>query len=41
MDAYVETLYTEHNLSVSVIILMTGLSLAEVVSTLKRLELID
>lgn len=41
MDAYVETLYTENELSVSSIMLMTNLTRSEVLSTLKRLELID
>ena len=41
MDAYVETLYTENNLSVTGIMLLTNLTRAEVLSTLRRLELID
>lgn len=41
MDSYVETLYTENQLSVSAIMLLTNLTRTEVLAALRRLELID
>lgn len=41
MDSYVETLYTENQLSVSGIMLLTNLTRTEVLAALRRLELID
>jgi hypothetical protein len=41
MQEYIRTLYTENELSIGGICIMTGYTRAEVIRTLKALELVD
>ena len=41
MYAYIETLYTENNLSVGSICLMTGYTRAEVMRALRAMDLVE